>query len=48
LSTINAFSPQPASGTMVYCSDCVAGISTCTGSGTGTIAARLNGAWRCF
>ncbi len=48
LSEINAFSPQPSAGTIVYCTDCTQGTSTCTGSGSGTMAFRLNGAWKCF
>lgn len=35
-----------ANGTIRYCSDC-AKATPCTGSGTGAIAKRLNGAWDC-
>lgn len=37
---------SPANGAMIYCSDC-AFANPCAGSGTGAIAKRLNGAWRC-
>lgn len=33
-------------GAMVYCTDCTFA-NPCAGSGTGAIAKRLNGAWRC-
>jgi hypothetical protein len=33
-------------GTVAYCSDCTFA-NPCAGSGTGAIAKRLNGAWRC-
>lgn len=36
----------PANGAIVYCSDCTFA-NPCAGSGTGAIAKRLNGAWRC-
>lgn len=36
----------PANGTFIYCSDCTFA-DPCAGSGTGAIAKRLNGAWRC-
>lgn len=36
----------PANGTMVYCSDCTFA-NPCAGAGTGALAKRLNGAWRC-
>ena len=35
-----------ANGTMIYCSDCTFA-SPCAGAGTGAIAKRLAGAWRC-
>lgn len=41
----------PSNGTVVYCSDCTVtsgSDNTCAGSGTGALAVRLNGAWRCF
>lgn len=40
----------PGNGTLVYCSDCSVTSSidnTCAGAGTGAIAYRLNGAWKC-
>jgi hypothetical protein len=36
----------PANGTQAYCSDCTFA-NPCAGAGTGAIAKRLNGAWRC-
>lgn len=41
----------PSNGTLTYCSDCTVtsvADNTCAGSGTGSLAMRLNGAWRCF
>lgn len=38
----------PTDGTLIYCSDCNAGTAPCTSGGTGSMAARLNGAWRCM
>ncbi len=41
----------PSNGTIAYCSDCTvtgAGDNTCAGAGTGALAVRLNGAWRCL
>jgi hypothetical protein len=35
-------------GSLTYCSDCTEGTAACTGSGTGTMAFRLNGAWKCY
>lgn len=40
-------------GSQVYCSDCTkpadgAATATCTGGGTGSMAFRLNGAWKCI
>lgn len=44
--------PASADGTQFYCSDCAQTTpyvdTTCTGSGTGAMAYRLNGAWKCF
>ena len=39
-----------ANGTQVFCSDCAAGAIdvTCTGGGTGAMAFRINGVWRCL
>lgn len=42
----NATLPTLANGSSVYCSDCLFQ-SSCAGGGTGAIAKRLNGAWRC-
>ena len=36
----------PADGNVRYCSDCAA-TTPCTGSGTGNMASRVNGAWNC-
>lgn len=41
----------PANGTIIYCSDCTVtdgSDNTCAGSGSGALAVRLNGVWRCF
>jgi hypothetical protein len=38
--------PSSSNGTTIYCSDCTFA-NPCAGSGTGAIAKRLNGAWRC-
>ena len=35
-------------GSMIYCSNCVEGVTSCTPGGAGTMAFRLNGAWKCF
>lgn len=32
---------------LVYCSNCLAASSPCTGASTGAMAIRVNGAWRC-
>ena len=37
----------PANGVFGYCDDCTPNVAPCTGSGTGAIAKRLNGAWDC-
>lgn len=42
----NATLPTVANGSAVYCSDCTFA-NPCAGSGTGAVAKRLNGAWRC-
>lgn len=42
---------SPTNGTLVYCSDCAVtsgADNTCNSGGTGAMAFRLNGAWRCF
>lgn len=36
----------PANGTFKYCNDCTVAV-TCAGAGTGALAKRLNGGWRC-
>lgn len=42
----------PSNGTQAYCSNCTQTTpyvdTTCVGGGTGAIAYRLNGAWKCF
>ena len=38
----------PINGTMYYCPDCTAGSNPATGGGTGAIAIRQNGAWKCL
>lgn len=53
LLTAEAFADlgTPANGAVSICSDCTvtgAGDNTCAGSGTGALAVRLNGVWRCF
>lgn len=44
--------PTISDGGMVYCSDCAPTSAfvdqTCAGSGTGAMAYRLNGAWKCY
>ena len=44
--------PASADGTQFYCSDCAQTTpyvdTTCAASGTGAMAYRLNGAWKCF
>lgn len=40
----------PANGNILYCTDCTvtSGIdNTCVGSGSGAVAQRINGAWKC-
>ncbi len=37
----------PANGTVIYCSDCANASNPCTGTSTGAVAKRLNGAWDC-
>lgn len=39
--------PAAPNGTLVYCSDCTVNSATCTGGGSGAVAKRVNGAWRC-
>ena len=48
-SSDRAFSQLGASqnGYMIYCSDCTVNSVPCSASGSGAIAKRLNGAWRC-
>jgi hypothetical protein len=41
----------PTNGTLAYCTDCTVtsgADNTCAGSGSGALAVRLNGVWRCF
>lgn len=43
----------PANGTIIYCSDCtntsnLVAANTCANMGSGAIAVRINGAWKCF
>jgi hypothetical protein len=41
----------PANGTLTVCTDCTVtsgSDNTCAGSGSGALAVRLNGVWRCF
>jgi hypothetical protein len=42
-----AFLPTASNGTMYGCSDCTTASNPCTGSGTGALAVRQNGAWVC-
>lgn len=37
---------SPVDGTVIYCSDCTFA-NPCASGGTGAIAKRLGGAWRC-
>jgi len=40
-----------ANGTTYYCSDCKAlsvALNTCLAGGTGALAVRINGVWKCF
>lgn len=37
----------PTNGSIFYCTDCAYNSNPCTGSSTGAIAKRINGAWRC-
>lgn len=41
----------PSNGSITFCSDCTVtsgADNTCASGGTGALAVRLNGAWRCF
>ena len=38
--------PAAGNGSTVYCQDCVIA-SSCSGSGSGAFAKRINGAWVC-
>jgi hypothetical protein len=38
----------PPNGAQVYCTDCTEGSDPCTGSGTGAMALRVNGVWKCL
>jgi hypothetical protein len=48
VSTAFAGLGTPTNGTVYYCSDCAAASNPCTGAGTGAMAVRQNGAWKCF
>lgn len=39
--------PTNGNGALVYCSDCNIATDPCTGGGSGAMASRLNGRWRC-
>lgn len=43
----NLNTPTGGNGTVKYCTDCTIG-APCTGSGTGALALRRNGAWDCL
>lgn len=36
-----------ANGTLLYCSNCTAGSTPCSGASTGAFAKRINGVWQC-
>ena len=38
----------PANGTLTYCSDCNPSVNPCTSGGSGSLALRQGGAWRCL
>lgn len=40
--------PTPSNGTMIFCTDCNPATSPCTATGSGSMAFRQNGAWKCF
>ena len=40
--------PAVANGSQVFVTDGTPGSSPCTGSGTGSLAIRQNGAWKCL
>lgn len=40
--------PAAPNGTELYCADCLQASSPCSGGSTGTIAIRVNGAWKCL
>lgn len=46
-SVLQANLGTPANGTIIYCSDCNTA-SACTAGGTGALASRQNGAWKCL
>jgi hypothetical protein len=43
----NLGTPTGGNSTIKYCTDCTPG-ATCTGSGNGALAVRVNGAWKCL
>jgi len=45
--SLQANLPAAPNGTLIFCSDCTTA-SACTGAGTGALASRQNGAWKCF
>jgi hypothetical protein len=38
---------SPVNGSVRYCSNCTAGTNPCSSGGSGAVAERVNGAWRC-
>jgi hypothetical protein len=38
----------PGNGTVTFCTDCSTASNPCTGTGTGALAVRQNGAWKCL
>lgn len=38
---------ENSNGSWVFCKDCVAGSTPCSGGGTGAFAFRVNGVWKC-
>lgn len=45
--TLQANLPAAVNGTIIYCSDCTTA-TACTSGGTGALASRQNGAWKCL
>jgi len=46
---ISNLSSTMGNGSIMFCSDCVltTNMATCSGSGTGSLATRINGVWKC-